>query len=377
MKNTFFIKFYYYGIVFEYAKGFWRFFFEFVFSLSIFRIVNFIFYSIFLYMKKQFRWFTLVELIVVVTILAILGTIAFLSFQNYSRNSRDSVRVSDFFNIGKGLELFVLKVWRYPIPDDAQTITYSGWALWIQWEFWEWVQENVGILNKLPVDPLLGTQYTYSVIHIRDEYQLWWILEAGSASYNPLFDQANAASSYAAVLKWNYNGKILKTATGGTDYVLAIPTITATDLDTTDIEDIIAEGKLVYSDYFNIPSSYNATLNTGTGWFDFTTTQLVVYSWSVDDLSTSTGQVIFAENLQKAYSGTVLALDDDFREEIAIDTGTAEETAKNVVKNYLNNTYGGLVTGGTYEIVSTTSTPPSATGSTSCVFWTSTFPCDL
>gem|GEM_PF-3553604 len=61
-------------------------------------------------------------------------------------------------------------------------------------------------------------------------------------------------------------------------------------------------------------------------------------------MATSTGQIIFAENLLKAYSGTTLATDQNFREEVGIDTTGQEELAKNVVKNYLNNTYGGLIT---------------------------------
>ena len=36
--------------------------------------------------------------------------------------------------------------------------------------------------------------------------------------------------------------------------------------------------------------------------------------------------------------------DINYREELAIDTSGQEELSKNVVKNYLNNTYGGLIT---------------------------------
>ena len=72
--------------------------------------------------------FTLVELIVVIIILAILGTIAFISLQGYSASSRDSVRISDLASIKIALELFHLDAWKYPLPDDAETVTYQWWA---------------------------------------------------------------------------------------------------------------------------------------------------------------------------------------------------------------------------------------------------------
>jgi hypothetical protein len=36
---------------------------------------------------------------------------------------------------------------------------------------------NTDILNKKPLDPSIGVEYTYSVINIQDEYQLGSILE--------------------------------------------------------------------------------------------------------------------------------------------------------------------------------------------------------
>lgn len=308
-------------------------------------------------------------------------TIAFLSFQNHAKNSRDSVRVGDFFNIWKWLELFLVKVWKYPLPNDSQTVTYSWGLLWTQWSLWDWVIGNIWVLNKKPVDPFLWTEYTYSVINIRDEYQLGWISEAHQTAYN-VINNANAASeSYTAILKWNYNGKVLKTTTGGIDYVFALPSIVATDLDSNEIETIIGEDKLVYNNYYNIPSTYNESLDTGTWWFGYVTSQLIVYSWSVSDLSTSTWQIIFADNLQKAYSWTVLASHLGYREELSIDTAGQEELSKNVVKNYLNNSYGGLVIWWTYDLVVESGWWGSGGwwgwGGSSCVFWTSTFPCDL
>ncbi len=68
--------------------------------------------------------FTLVELIVVITILAILWTIWFISFSWYSSSARDSVRISDLTNIQKWLDLYQVKVWSYPTPDNATTFSW-------------------------------------------------------------------------------------------------------------------------------------------------------------------------------------------------------------------------------------------------------------
>ena len=74
--------------------------------------------------KRTLKWFTLVELIVVITILAILWTIAFISIQWYTKNARDSRRVSDINNIQKSLELFTLQTEKYPLPDNAEAVSY-------------------------------------------------------------------------------------------------------------------------------------------------------------------------------------------------------------------------------------------------------------
>jgi hypothetical protein len=227
------------------------------------------------------------------------------------------------------------------------------------------------------LDPSIGVEYTYSVINIQDEYQLGSILEIWDVSYN-VTSSVYADSSYKALLRWNYNGKILKTATWWVDYVFALPSITATDTDDTSVEDILAKKKFVYQNYNNIPSSYNSVLSSGTWGFDYETSKLIIYTWSISDLSTASGQLDFAAALKESYSGTILAADKDFREEIAIDVENQEELSKNVVKNYLNNKYGGLSTGWTYDLASIPSTSGNTPSSDSkCTFGVSTFPCDL
>lgn len=69
------------------------------------------------YIKNKKYAFTLVELIIVITILAILATISFISFKNYSKSSRDTNRVSTLKNMEKWLDIFALKIWKYPNPE--------------------------------------------------------------------------------------------------------------------------------------------------------------------------------------------------------------------------------------------------------------------
>jgi len=130
--------------------------------------------------KSKKQWFTLVELIVVITILAILWTIAFISFQGYTLNARDWVRMTDLNNIKMSLELFYSQKWFYPDPTNGVNMTYSWATAWQQGTFWDTTFRNVDKLDKKPVDPLTGNEYTYSVTYLKNEFQLWAIAEGGS-----------------------------------------------------------------------------------------------------------------------------------------------------------------------------------------------------
>ena len=98
--------------------------------------------------KKENKWFTLVELIVVITILAILWIIAFISLQWYSKTARDSTRISDLSTMKTSLELFNLDAWKYPETTDWFEVTYSWSEIWTQWEFWDNTTNNVDKLDK-------------------------------------------------------------------------------------------------------------------------------------------------------------------------------------------------------------------------------------
>ncbi len=262
--------------------------------------------------NTNIKAFTLVELIVVITILAILWTIAFISFQNYSKSARDWVRISDINNIEKNLGIFVVEKWFYPIPDNWTNITYSWAIAWTQWTVWDNVIINLKNLSKKPIDPLVNNEYAYSITNTKVEYQLATILEWESLTYNlPLITkQVNATTTKKAIakIKWNYNEKLIKVSTGNIDYILAVPSIIASDITDVELQNIINNKKLVYNNYQNLPDSYKNLWYTMTWWFDFQpSNNIVVYSWSLAILSSSgVIQQEFITNLQTVYDWTII-----------------------------------------------------------------------
>ena len=257
--------------------------------------------------------FTLVELIVVITILAILWTIAFLSFQWYSRDARDTVRTSDLSNLTTSLQLFETTTWIYPEPTWWIDIIYQSWKVWSQWTLWDSVVTNLQQLNKKPVDPLTNNEYTYSRLNTKKEYELWAILEWDLASLPNILSQTYANENYTALVKWNYNWIITTFSTWWTAYVIALPSIVATDLSDTALETILSASKLVFTWETNIPESYQDWTTTSTGWFVFNAVSpdnIILFTWSLKELSESWTLIqSFTQNLQSAYSGSSLSLE--------------------------------------------------------------------
>lgn len=184
--------------------------------------------------KKPALAFTLVELVVVITILAILGTIGFLSVGGYSSRARDAERVADVSLVSKSLDISVLTVGNYPLPDNYFSVTYSGSAVWYQGVVGNGVIQKLhssiagGGLDGKPLDPLKGSDYVYSMLSEGRAYQI-------KAEYeNDLAQTAINAVDYAyaapgmpvvAYVKGNYGGLAAKTTTGSIVYVLAVPSI--------------------------------------------------------------------------------------------------------------------------------------------------------
>ena len=351
------IKYYFIFLVFSYNK--------YVFIFLFLNIMNI----------QKTKAFTLVELIVVITILSILGTIAFISLQWYSAQSRDAVRNSDLSSIKTGLELYNLDAGKYPSPNDETVITYSWAVAWTQWTFWEQAKKNIDKLDKVPTDPLTDKKYVYSTNSTRYEFQLAWAMEGDEISYSPRpwgeglgVRAVSAASTKTAKLKitWNYNGKLLKVTTGSTDYVLAMPSIMTMSGST--VETITANNLLAYNWYKNLPFQYDGTYKTDweTTLSLVSTTNYVVFSWSLSTLSDSTSTWINArkvmlDKLQLAYSWTEIT----WIWEIAqiLNTNTSDPTATEYVATNLvaNNLWGSIVAS-TTSASSTGALTPTATG---------------
>lgn len=330
-------------------------------------------YFIYVYdIKYKNQAFTLIELIVTITILSILGTISFMSFQWFQKDGRDTVRLSDLFLLKQNFEIFKITTWMYPQPSSGSTITYS-WALaWRQGTVWDSVIQNLPKINKKPVDPLTGNEYTYSIINIGTEYAFWGILEwTRVVSYQPLLNQVSADSNYKALVTGTYNNKLLRVVSGSTDYVLTLPSIITTNLANTDLESIMVNKALVYNGYSNLPHSYG---NTSTGGFNFTPGKLLLFSGSIVTLSTLTGQLVFADNLKTAYSGTFLSNEKNLWEILTMDTVNKADISANTIRNYVNYNVWGLNNGMVLALISTSTGATTASG---CVFWTSTLPCWL
>ena len=316
--------------------------------------------------KHQKQAFTLVELIVVITILAILWTIAFISFWNFSRDARDSARISDLKNISKSLELYALRNWNYPLPQDSTQITYSWWTenVWIQGIFWEETRTTIGqsaALSKVPLDPLTQTEYTYSLLNTWLEYELWAITEGELVNNtNTLTNQTYAAWTELAqaYTLWNYNQVAVKT----TNCVLAVPSIITSDTSITDLQTIINNSLLIYKWYKNLPSAYSwTTFNTLWDPTLVLSNQVEAYCWNLWDLSSNeTTRLTMFDNLQAAYTGTAIETSSaSIAQVLSATTPSAKASlSATIVNNILNG--------------SATVTQTETSWAT-CVFGTSTF----
>ena len=259
-----------------------------------------LFFILFSMNKQQTKAFTLVELIVVITILAILGTIAFISLQGYSRDSRDSVRIADVGNMKTSLELFHLNAGKYPLPDNAETVTYSGGILWYQGTFWEQVTGNVSRnLSEVPKDPLMDKEYMYSVHNNKNELQILALLEGDVTSMNSMNSVHAGNIAVTPRLDGNYNGLFVKNSSS----IVPIPSImTALDvsggmvLDGTNIDSMITHL------WDNIPEIGNVASNT----WGITGINFTPYDGTITSNSTDEEKVAVMNAIKTTYSGSSL-----------------------------------------------------------------------
>ena len=278
--------------------------------------------------KLHNKGFTLVELIVVISILIILGTIAFISIANYSKNSRDSVRISDISRMKTSLELFQIEASRYPDPNNSWAVTYSWTTAWSQWDFGQIAFQSVDKLDKLPVDPLTEEMYDYSVTSTKKEYQLSWVMETDEyTSLNKAEVNANN-EIWTLRVSWNYNGETIKVQSGTTTYVLAVPSIIATE--PWDLLDIITNNKLAFDWFKNLPQKY------AWGYFKqiwetnpinlVNVSDFVLYSWDLNDLATdTTKQQALLTKLKNAYTWTDIVTSANISRLANLDPSSATE----------------------------------------------------
>ena len=260
-----------------------------------------LFFILFSMNKQQTKAFTLVELIVVITILAIFWTIAFISLQGYSRDSRDSVRISDISNIRTSLELFHLNAGKYPLPDDSETVTYSGGILWYQGTVGDQVVSNLSRnMSEVPTDPLTDKQYFYSVHNNKNENQVLALLEGDVSALNYWTDVANAASlAVTPRLDGNYNGLFVKNSSS----IVPIPSImTAEDTTGGLVLSSSNIGSMITHLWDNIPSVGNVISNTGA----LTGLNFSPYNGTITSDSTDSDKVALMDAIVTAYSGSSL-----------------------------------------------------------------------
>lgn len=167
-----------------------------------------------------------------ITILAILGTIGFLSVGGYSSRARDSDRLADVANLSKSLDLSIVTTGSYPTPDNSFSVAYSGGVVWYQGTVSNGVIQQLhtsisgGGMSKKPVDPLDGTEYSYSTLAFGKAYQIATDYE-NDGSLTAYVDTAYAAPGAPSIayVRGNYGGLVAKTTTGSITYVIAAPSI--------------------------------------------------------------------------------------------------------------------------------------------------------
>jgi len=129
--------------------------------------------------KRDYRGFTLVELLVVVAIIGLLSGMVVISVRNIKAKARDAERVSEINSIATVLSLYHNDYNLYPVFDGYITGT----------DDLSTTLKNTGYINMVPIDPLntdssdcgslTGYRYYYQSLDGRD-YYLGYCLETGS-----------------------------------------------------------------------------------------------------------------------------------------------------------------------------------------------------
>jgi len=319
--------------------------------------------------------FTLVELIVVITILAILWTISYISLQLYSKDARNSIRTSDIRSMEKVFSLYQLRKLNFPTPTNPEGVTYLWSQVWTQWTFWEETRSSIWWRNisNVPLDPLTWSEYAYSVLNTWNEYEIATVFEGNLANNLNLIDKSYAAwKLWSTYIKWNYNWQIAKVSTWSIEYVLALPSIIKWQTTSTDILDIINNKKLTFNWSNNLPLSYSWTTNfedKTISWDIVKANNLVVFEWNLNNLVGSSNlseRKTFLENLQQAYTGTLVSDIGSIESIMRLDITDANATENLALTLVNNNLWVAITSSSDWG-----STPPPITSSSD---WGSTPP---
>lgn len=273
------------------------------------------------YTKKNSKGYTFVELLVVMAIISILSTLGMVYFFWQIKDSRDVVRVTDLKNMAQVLELHFVKKASYPIPDNNTEVTYEDTTVWYQWVYGDDTYKLIKKLNEKPLDPSTDTEYSYSILKNKKEFELSTIFEGEIFSYIPWIATAHAAEKSAYTL-WTYNKKISVVKKWQDTFILALPSITASSLENPDIQSIVENNDIVIHGWYNLPANYNDTIEPQSWWVDSGMETVVIYSWKIWSLSTAQEKKLFIQQLQETYRDSPQANwinDDAYKALLSID----------------------------------------------------------
>ena len=156
--------------------------------------------------KKQYFWFTLIELMTTVAIILVLATIWYLSYTDYLKWVRDTSRSSQMTSLYDGLQLFSSK-WRMPQPDNFIEIRANGVVEWYQWFAWAWIQNFIDF-QQWGKDPKDKQYFTLYMTKDRKYYQILWFLENKESLLSSVVDQAHAAIDYTSRTPTVYGSRL-------------------------------------------------------------------------------------------------------------------------------------------------------------------------
>jgi len=129
---------------------------------------------------KQFKAFTLVELLVVMAIIGILATLIVGGFRSSQRRSRDAARKSDLKQIANALEMFYSDYQTYPTASGGSIIAcpYSPPSSSSSCTFGisSFSDTKTDYMRVVPTDPY-GGKYYYVYLSNKKGFQIFAHLE--------------------------------------------------------------------------------------------------------------------------------------------------------------------------------------------------------